>query len=737
MKRAAFILALLLLAGAMALKSRLVAMPHVPDRAAPGAFDTHRAIARLTRILGDQRPHPVDSAANDAVRGRLIAELRAMGLFPVVTDAVTCNSTSHGRAITCTRVRNVRATIGPAAGRHLLIAAHYDSTPVGPGAADDGIGVAVMLEMASLMKDRPLPRPVTFLFDEGEEAELNGARAFLQHDPLAGRVDLAINIEARGVNGPAIMFETSRPNGAALSAFSRAAWRPVANSLSTDFYALIPNDTDVSVFKERPWTILNFAIIGNETRYHSPGDTVAALDPASVLHMGEQALRTAAELAGDPARRSSPNLLYADIAGRGLIELARTIGLFLLAGLLTLFALLAHAKRGGIGRAAAALAAAAALSGLIALAGETIVGLIRPGVFWRAHPELIAFAADLSALAGSAAALGWIAGPLARDRLRRAYWLLFLLLGAGLCLAAPGAAIFFLFPPLVAGAGMLVERKAQGAEAAAAWIAWALLFLLWAPLLHLSEILLDFGAAWIFAAFGALILLPALIELRPLSNRLPQRPLASALVAAAGLAWAAILVAPAYSADRKQAFGIEYAWDVAARKGRWLIANDGAPLPAGFTGFRKGLKVPWSTRGRLAAKAPSVPLPPPLVERLGERPVSGGRLVRLRLHAWGNDAILLRAGKDGGMVAVRAGGSIARFDAGDHRDPYYLRCVGRSCDGMAIDLLVAGSKPLTLTLVGLRYGLPNGAGPLLRARPADAAPQYLPDAGIVFAKLRL
>ena len=46
---------------------------------------------------------------------------------------------------------------GPRAGKHLLINAHYDSTPTGPGASDDGLGVATMLEVAALLKQSPPP----------------------------------------------------------------------------------------------------------------------------------------------------------------------------------------------------------------------------------------------------------------------------------------------------------------------------------------------------------------------------------------------------------------------------------------------------------------------------------------------------------------------------------------------------------------------------------------------------
>ena len=85
----------------------------------------------------------------------------------------------------------------------------------------------------------------------------------------------------------------SRPAGRTappIALYRAAAARPVANSLSTDLYGLIPNSTDVAVFDERPWTILNFAVIGNETRYHSAGDDLAALDRRSLQHMGDQAL---------------------------------------------------------------------------------------------------------------------------------------------------------------------------------------------------------------------------------------------------------------------------------------------------------------------------------------------------------------------------------------------------------------------------------------------------------------
>ncbi|MFL6863053.1 MAG: M20/M25/M40 family metallo-hydrolase [Allosphingosinicella sp.] len=725
---------LLLLVAAMAMKGWLTAVPDLsPPRA--GGFDEARAAARLARLLGDEKPHPVDSAADDAVRGRLVAELKAMGLTPRVTDAWACNGAPRSRNLSCARVRNVVASIGPPAGPRLLLASHYDSTPTGPGAADDGIGMASMLEIAALMKDRRLARPVTFLFDEGEEAGLLGAKAFLERDPLAAQVDSLINLEARGVEGPAIMFETSRPDGGAIRRFARAATRPVANSMTADIYRLIPNSTDVTVFAARPWTMLNFAIIGNETRYHSPGDTVARLDRRSLRHMGEQALAAAEELAAAPAGERGGERLYADVLGRRLVSLPLGLGVAAIGALGAAFVWLGFRRRAGLGRAAAASLAALAGSAMLVLALQASIGWIRGGEYDRAHPELSAVAIDLAALAVSAAILLSLGRPLARDRLRAGFWLVFLLLGLGLGLVAPGVLIFFLVPPLVAWLGAALGSRWPRAERAGAALAWALLFLSWAPLLHLGEMLLGMSGGAVFAAISALILLPALVELKPALVRLPRRVVLGGLAAATAAGWAIVAAAPAYSPDRKQMVRIEYALEDG--KGRWLLASDGGPLPAAFDGFGDPEKVPWSASRRRAAPAPRLASPVPTVEMLADRVSGAGRLLTLRLKANGAEQILLRAEPDAAVKAARIGGSLARAGKGAAKDPYFLRCAGRSCDGAVVDLLVGARGPLSLTIVGLRAGLPPEGAALVRARPADAQPQYSPDSMIGVAKVRL
>jgi hypothetical protein len=739
MKRAAAAAAalLLLILAAMAMKGALLAVPEPAQTAEAGTFDTRSALARLSRVLGPQRPHPVDSAEADAVRERLLLELRALGLSPVVTDDFACNGDPGNRTISCARIRNVLATIGPAQGAHLLMVSHYDSTPVGPGAADDGIGMAAMLETASALRGATLQRPVTFLFNEGEETGLIGARTFLRRNPLAARIDAVVNLESRGTTGPAIMFETSRPNRAAIARYDRAVSRPVANSLTTDFYRLVPNRSDVTVFQERDWTILNIAVIGNETRYHSPGDRIEALDPSSLGHMGDQALALARDFTGRPASEGGGALIYADLLGWTLIALPAWIGIALLGALLLGYAVLAWRRRKGTVRGISAVAVALVDAAVWVFLLHAAIGWVRTGEWWRAHPDAISSAIDATALGSSVVALLWLARAVPAERLRIAFWLLFLLLGALVSFAAPGAAIFFLAPPLVAGAGLLLGRW----EKPLALAAWALLFLSWAPLLYLSQVLLDFDAGWIYAPIAVLLVLPVAIELKPLLEGLPRGALTATVAAAALLAWLPAALAPAYSADRKQRMTLEYAWDATARTGRWLVYHDGAALPAAMAAagqFERAPKVPWSDYRRMSAPARGGPaLTPPEIEKIGERVTPQGRLLTLRLATHGSEVVRLRAPGAAAWRAVSAGGVVQTFGSGEAEEPYLFRCHGRSCDGLVFELLAGSAAPVEAEVIGMRSGLPAQARALIEARPANAQPQYAPDASYAIGRVRL
>ncbi len=61
----------------------------VSDSAAPTLFSSARALSHLRHIA--QKPHPIGTPENAAVRNYLIAELQALGLEPQIQKALAIN----------------------------------------------------------------------------------------------------------------------------------------------------------------------------------------------------------------------------------------------------------------------------------------------------------------------------------------------------------------------------------------------------------------------------------------------------------------------------------------------------------------------------------------------------------------------------------------------------------------------------------------------------------------------
>ena len=632
---------LILILAALAAKSLLQSVPAVRD--APGEFNADRAKARLTYLLGDERPHPADSEGDDLVRARLVTVLRQMGLKPIVRDQFACNGFQKARLVACARVRNVVAVMGPPAGKALLLSAHYDSVPVGPGASDDGIGVATLLEVGSILKDRPLKRPVILLFNEGEELGLIGARAFLA-DPLSRDVDSLLNFEARGVNGPVTMFETSQPNGAAISTYAASVQRPFASSLSTDVARIIPNDTDVTTYKERGWLTLNSAIVGNETRYHSPGDNLAGLDPRSLQDMGNEALALASNLsAGIP--EASGTRIFFDFSQRIFIQMPLWAGVICLLVLLASFGGVSW-NRGAPIRGTAVVLGAIVSASVLAWLALTIAGFLRPGVYWRAHPEITFVAVYATVLLGELAILRTLGKRLEVRQLRPASWLVFLILGGALSLAAPGGIIYFLIPTAAVLIGIVLARRYPPAELVGALVGIFLLYVTWGELLGGLEELFSPGPLWIVAPVAAIMTVPVLAEAQPIFAGAQRRAALLGSASIALIAWAFVAVTPAYSQDHQQRFTIEHLTQFPSDKSSWSILNDGAKLPAAYSGFgpwHRG-KLDFSERQRWLAKAPAtLGIAPPSIQVLEVLNHGSERNIRLRLRSNGAERILLVA----------------------------------------------------------------------------------------------
>jgi hypothetical protein len=265
----------------------------VPASAGGGEFSAERALVHLNAFA--KAPHPIGSEEHDRSRDYLVAQLKVLGLTPEIqrTTGVTTRYQAAGT------IENIVARWKGSGGGSDAVAllAHYDSVPAGPGAGDDGSGVAAWLEVfRALRNGPPLRNDIILLFTDGEEAGLLGASAFVAEHPWAKDVRVVVNLEARGNAGPSQLFETSQDNGRLLEMFAQAAPHAAGTSLTYEIYKHMPNDTDMTLFKKAGNAGLNFAFIGNWEAYHTPLDNPQLLDRGSLQHHGENGLALARSL---------------------------------------------------------------------------------------------------------------------------------------------------------------------------------------------------------------------------------------------------------------------------------------------------------------------------------------------------------------------------------------------------------------------------------------------------------
>ena len=290
-----------------------------PASAPATVFSAERAMADV-RAIGSV-PHPIGSAANQAVRDKLLARMTALGLNPQVHPGVGVYQRKSGGKVFVTGAP-VENLVGVLPGRDralpaLALMAHYDSVAASPGAADDAAGVAAALEAVRAIAARGAPaRDVVVLITDGEEAGLLGAGAFYARDPMAKHIGFIFNMEARGAAGRAQMFQTGDGNGAAIDLLRHTAPDPRASSLTGYIYAHMPNDTDFTESRKGGIAGLNYAFLGHQFEYHSPTSTPDTLDVGTLQDMGQQVLATAQAMAFSPTLPArTPDRVYSQVLG--------------------------------------------------------------------------------------------------------------------------------------------------------------------------------------------------------------------------------------------------------------------------------------------------------------------------------------------------------------------------------------------------------------------------------------
>lgn len=245
-----------------------------------------------------KEPHSIDHPVErEIVRNYLFDRLIEIGLdasyyrYDSIQDR-------FNRYIDIANLYAVSEPVKSEAGSYVMFIAHIDSRfknmvkgreEYSFGAADDGYGLGVILELvnnAQKYRDDWI-QGVKVLFTDSEESNLEGIKNAIEHDSLIfNNVGLIINIEARGIKGAAVLFETSAGNKKIIELYKKAR-NPYAYSLTTAIYRILPNSTDFTVVKDR-FPGMNFAVIDNLNNYHTELDNFENISLKSIQHYGEQ-----------------------------------------------------------------------------------------------------------------------------------------------------------------------------------------------------------------------------------------------------------------------------------------------------------------------------------------------------------------------------------------------------------------------------------------------------------------
>ena len=716
--------------------------PHrTVDGSAPAtAFSSARADATLARVLGPEVPHPVSSAENAAVRGRILKEFAAMGVPTHTYQAFTCNAWRGFSFVACATVTDIIAEVIPGQGKAIAMMAHYDSVPAGPGASDDESGVATILETTRALKaaGSKSNHPVIALVTDGEEAGLLGANAFLQNAGLKARIGVVVNVEARGTKGPSLLFQTSPGDGRLSDLY--AAHVPVygTSSLYAEIYKFLPNDTDLTLFIRDGFPSFNFAFADNVRYYHSPFDLRRNLSGATLQMHGDNLLGVVTGLEQtDYAALKGGNDVYLTVLGKFLPRVPASWALPLSIVVFLMLAIAAWLSRGeppgwkptlvAAAMPLALLVGCGLLGWLVSFVAQAISGAPDPSYAYPMSLRIAlafavwAIALDVSRMtsAHGAAASGWL-------------WIA----GFGILTAAllPGLSPYFVFPAAVAAVLLLATARAPGGWSGT-WGQIALLvsalgaLVIWIALVASGETLMGLRLHPLFtipAAFAVLTLIP-LLSARPMSRAPWGASAAAAFALSLGFAVVAGLQ-PAYKSASPQRIDLIY-FENERGDARWIADTSwkglGAePIPASLikagglkltTDAHPGLGV--HTANTVTAGSPHYPLPTASVA--SDTKGGASRSVTLILKGSADtDEMLLRIPQAARLEAVDFRGQHMLTPAGWSGDTE-IGCVSRDCRDETITLTFSGD-PSGLEIAEGRYAFPPFGVFLKAARPATA-----------------
>ncbi len=530
----------------------LAALRHFPARfpstnSDAQAFAGERAVAELTHFVADGTPRGVASPGHDAAHQRLRDRLTELG-----ASFTEQKFFARGWNRTAVEMTNILVRIPGASNKHqppfVMLSAHYDSVPAGPGAGDNGVGVACALEIIRALIASPASNDVLVLFTDGEETGLHGARAFAIENANWPLVGAAVNLDARGSDGPVYIFETGSNGSAHAEMLASLNLSTHATSLAAEAYERMPNGTDFSVYLRGGRPGFNLAFIGSPRNYHTARDTIDNVDSRTVNQMGTSALALVRALSSGQSPMPSARefaewtpttttqidraAVWFDVFGFFTARWSSWLSVLLVLASITVLAISLRSFRRMstatlIGTLIGSVDVAIGL--VIAAVAGTLgsIALHRSGAVELPWPVASVWWGDVAFLLIGATAILIPSRLIARQRLKRRAstcaswdawlggWIAIALVTAAIAFAAPGAVHPLLVPLVIAVIALIVARLRKWPTpdwcACAAGIA---ALVVWAPLEPTFADAFGLSLGGFTALRGALIV----IAMRPLGD---------------------------------------------------------------------------------------------------------------------------------------------------------------------------------------------------------------------------
>ena len=702
--------------------------------AAPQQFSAVRAAKYLPAIAA--RPHPIGSAEHKTVQDYLASQLAAEGVEPQVQRATLI--TGKGAPLVFATIQNVLGRLQGATGggKAVLLVAHYDSMPNSFGASDNGSSVATLLEtLRALKSGPPLQNDVIFLFTDGEETGLLGARAFVNEHPWAKDVGLVLNFDARGSSGPVMMFETTNANGWLIKELAQAPY-PVAHSLSYELYRLLPNNTDMTVFKRAGMPGLNFANVDGLNRYHDPLDNLQGVDENSLQHRGSYALALARQFGNaDLSRTRERNAIFFDLFGRFLVHYSSlwVLPLTLVIAVLFVVLLVLGFKRGklslpGIIQGFAALFASMAVASGADWLLWKVIWKLRPGPSAAAtQSRWLFFGFVALAIAVTLGVMAFMRKRVPVESLATGALLWWFILMVATSVLLPGASFLFQWPLLfgLIAVGWLILAPEHLTKRR--WLTPVVLSVCAIPIIILLTPIID--QIFVGLTLNFVLLIMALVVLL-FGVLLPQLKLIAApfkwtlpiVTAVAGVVLLAIGVATSGGID-KPADTIYYGLNTDTGKAVWasdITRRDDRTAQFFANTTTKGTIEDFAygkkSRQYTINAAPVAQLPAPAMSVVEDKSQDGVRTLRLRLSSPRQAGILAFYLDSNAQVLSAAVNGVPAATDSEAKNPFGIQINGFPPEGVELQLQLETNDPVKFRLVDQSYGLP----PVTAAAQADA-----------------